>query len=700
MVVDDEATIRLMTRRFLEHADFTVIDVASGARACRQFELTQPDLILLDVDMPDMGGFEVCRWIRAQRSGTHVPIVMVTGREDPDSVKGAYDAGATDFIVKPIAWAVLAYRLHYILRASQTQNALRESHSQIRAIFEAMPDLLYTLNADGTIHAAAHDMAYTDVPGEEEDGTYERKLLLQIQLRHRIERMAPDCVREAIATDQPVEREISLRIRSEEKFFEIRFVRQSEEFVLAVVRDVTEQKIANQKIHQLAYFDTLTGLPNRQYFSNELQRAIDSAEREDKKFALLYIDLDHFKRINDTLGHTTGDALLKMVAGRLAGCVRDDDVVVVPPATEADPQSNVARLGGDEFTVLLHDTENVEDIERVAMRIIDTLKKPFKHKGHEFIVTPSLGIALYPDDGADIETLMKNADVGMYQAKQAGRSAYSFCTETTSMRSLERLELEMELRRALENDELTLNYQPKIDCATWRVIGAEALLRWHHEERGWISPGKFVPIAEDTGLIVPLGRWVINEVCRQICEWQRKGIDVPPIAVNLSSQQFWQDDVVSVVETALGTSGLAAEMLELELTEGVLMRDADETRDVLHALKSTGVSLAVDDFGTGYSSLAYLRKFPLDALKIDRSFVDDLPADDAAAICNAIISMSKSLNLRVVAEGVENREQLKFLTEKGCDEIQGFLFSRPVMPDELAMMLRTKRQFISLVAAG
>ncbi|MEL6448187.1 MAG: EAL domain-containing protein [Pseudomonadota bacterium] len=701
LIVDDEATIRLMTRRFLEHAEFMVIDAASGAAAQKQLSRVEPDVILLDVDMPGMDGFELTRWIRARPQTRYTPIVMITGREDAESVNIAYEVGATDFIVKPISWSILAHRVRYILRGSHTQAALRESHSRVKAIVEALPDRLYSIDERGRVMGDNTSLASFDpVSGTTVTMTTDAWSEFEHAFRREIERTAGQHVEAVLRTGRPVESAISIigdnnRLRH----YEVRVVKQTTKLGLAVVRDVTSQKEADHKIRQLAYFDPLTGLPNRQYFSSELRACMEQARRDGASFALLYIDLDHFKRINDTLGHTAGDELLKMVAKRLERCLRAEDLVARPGSTHGD-DTNVARLGGDEFTLIVRDTAAVDNIETVANRIIDRLKVPFEFSGHEFVVTPSIGIALYPNDGEDEETLLKTADVAMYQAKQAGRSGYSFCTETTSVRSLERLDLELDLRRALERGQFELHYQPKVTTNGWQLTGAEALLRWKHPERGYISPARIIPIAEDTGLIVPIGRWILQEACRQLASWSRQGIPIVPVSVNLSGQQFWQDDIASVVEAALGTYELDADKLHLELTEGVLMRDVKQTRDALQALKQTGISLAVDDFGTGYSSLAYLRQFPLDALKIDRSFVDDLPEDDAAAICSAIISMAQSLHLTVVAEGVENREQLDFLTCHDCDEIQGYFFSKPLPAAEFEAMLRREQSFVDFIGDG
>ncbi|MEN7342600.1 MAG: EAL domain-containing protein [Pseudomonadota bacterium] len=695
LIVDDEATIRLMTRRFLEHADFLVMDAASGASAQKQIERTTPDIILLDVNMPGLNGYQLCSWIRNRRETRYTPIVMITGREDPVSVDAAYEKGATDFIVKPIAWSVLAHRVRYILRGTKMQQALRNSHSRVKAIVEAMPDRLFSIDTSGRVVGDNTSLASWEGTGSGKvvvkTGSWS---VLEHAFRQEVERIASLHLETVFEENLAVESSFSLVAEGDRvQHYEVRLVSQTDELALAVVRDVTAQKESARKIHQLAYYDVLTGLPNRELFSSELSSSMEHARRTDGQFALLYIDLDHFKRINDTLGHTTGDELLKMVASRLARCLRSTDHLSHNGAGLEEGPSNVARLGGDEFTIIISDMDAVNNIESVASRIIETLKAPFEFNGHEFVVTPSIGIAIFPLDGENEDSLLKSADVAMYQAKQRGRSGYSFCTETTTVRSLERLDLELELRRAIESDQFELHYQPKVTTSNWRVVGGEALLRWNHPIRGYISPAQIIPIAEDTGLIVPLGRWILEEACRQLASWQDAGLDVCPLAVNLSSQQFWQDDIASVVESALGTNNIDSALLELELTEGVLMRDVEQTRVALQTLKAIGISLAVDDFGTGYSSLAYLRQFPLDALKIDRSFVDDLPAPDAAAICDAIISMARSLNLHVVAEGVENENQLGYLVQRHCNEIQGYYFSKPLKAQDFRTLLESGGDF-------
>jgi diguanylate cyclase (GGDEF)-like protein len=446
-----------------------------------------------------------------------------------------------------------------------------------------------------------------------------------------------------------------------------------------MVADITDRKQAEQRIRRLAFYDTLTGLPNRQAFRLQLNGMIDEANEVNDKVAILYIDLDNFKRINDTLGHTIGDGVLSTIAERLSGSIRKRDH---DSACEETP-TGIARLGGDEFACAISGFEDEEVLFTIAERLGDELRKPVPYQGHEFVVTPSIGVSIYPDDGDNVEDLLKNADVAMYQAKNAGRDTVRFYSGTLCMRSLQGLALENDLRKAVENEELELHYQPKLELGTGRLVGAEALVRWRDADGNYISPASFIPMAEESGLIVPLGDLVLRMACRQAHAWQQKYADAPRIAVNISSQQFYQSDLQQTIMKALFEAGTKPSLLQLELTESILMRDVDKTIATLEYLKNTGITLAIDDFGTGYSSLAYLTRFPIDALKIDRSFVMDVEtSNDSATICAAIIAMARQLGLEVIAEGVETIEQIEFLRSQDCDQIQGYLFSKPVAADK------------------
>ncbi|MFT4118422.1 GAF domain-containing protein [Bradyrhizobium sp.] len=436
-----------------------------------------------------------------------------------------------------------------------------------------------------------------------------------------------------------------------------------------------EKKKADERIEYLASYDSLTNLPNRETFNGLLREAIDAAQRHDRRFAVLFIDLDRFKVINDSLGHEAGDLLLLEVADRLRGALRVSDVV--------------ARLGGDEFVVILDRCGEIDDVQRIATELLSVLAEPMELAGHECHTTASIGVAMYPANGADAQTLTKNADMAMYLAKEDGKNGYRFFSKEVKTQSIERLSLESALRRALEREQFSLHYQPKVDMETGQITGVEALLRWAHPDLGNVSPAQFIPLAEETGLIVPIGRWVLKEACAQAMNWQRRGLLPLSMAVNLSPRQFADEHLLQDVDEALVASGMSPVLLQLEVTESMMMRNVGRALKVLDAIQSRGIRLAIDDFGTGYSSMSLMKHFPIDTIKIDRSFVRDLPQDsEDQAIAQAIISMGKALGMTVVAEGVENAEQERFLRTHGCDEMQGFLISRPLPPHQMAELLR------------
>jgi len=441
-----------------------------------------------------------------------------------------------------------------------------------------------------------------------------------------------------------------------------------------VGRDVTHQRLAEQQVLKLARYDGLTGLPNRSMFIDELERTLARARRHGEAFALFFIDLDRFKNINDSLGHGAGDQLLKVMASRLRELLRDSDLV--------------ARLGGDEFVVLLDGTVDAAALAHVARKALAAIAEPVLIESRSYQVTGSIGISLYPDDGADAATLLKNADAAMYLAKDSGKNNYQFYTAQLAAHSAQQFALEADLRAALQRDELQLHYQPKVRVDDGALVGMEALLRWMHPQRGLLAPGAFITLAEDSGLILPIGQWVLEHACRQVRASRDAWLQVPRCAINLSARQFVTDTLVDEVQRALAEHALDASALEVEITESVLMADpqrASRTLQVLHAL---GVQIAIDDFGTGYSSLAYLKRFPAQTVKIDRSFVNGLPQDrDDAAITQAVIAMAHSLGLEVVAEGVETRAQLDFLMRLGCDQAQGYFIGRPVPAEQLQQRL-------------
>ena len=547
-----------------------VIEAENGQRAIEQFEKHSPALLLLDVSMPKMNGFEVCEHIRDHEKGKHIPVIMVTGSDDLESIHKSYAVGATDFIAKPIKWPILGERVKYILRASQ---------------------------------------AFADL--------------------------------------------------------------------------VTQQ----HELHQLAFYDSLTGLPNRQYLMQDLQRFLAMAERNNYQAAMLFIDLDRFKRINDTMGHSYGDKLLRKVAHRLQANLRDSDTFARVGSEQSSQEPQLSSFGGDEFTIFLSRLNDPNEALLVAERVIRSFSTPFQLEQFEVVVTPSIGISMFPNDGDNAETLLKNADTAMYFAKQSGRCCYKFYQDSMNAKAAARLQLEQDLRRALKSDEIVPFYQPQICAQSGRIVGVEALVRWLPAKGGIIPPDEFIPIAEETGLINELGRLVLERGCYQAKQWFDEGNPVR-MAINVSAHQFRQLDFTQVVADVLQQCGLAPELLELELTESVIMSDAEENIARLIELKALGVSLAVDDFGTGYSSLSYLKRFPIDILKIDRSFMCDVnSAPDDLAIVEAILALAESLKLGVIAEGIEYGSQIAILKNTNQLLLQGYLFSRPVAAEYISPLL-------------
>ena len=467
------------------------------------------------------------------------------------------------------------------------------------------------------------------------------------------------------------------------------------QYMLRASNAFNSLKRQEDRLRYLAYYDPLTSLPNRRSFNEQLTRILKRSQRRNSNAALLFIDLDHFKRINDSIGHGRGDRLLVEIAKRLTSELREDDAINYFSDLSAEDEEDqgvgnteIARLGGDEFTVVLSDVENTRHVERVAQRILTSLSEPIALQSHNPVVTPSIGIAIFPHDGMDPDTLVRNADTAMYVAKAEGRACYRFYDEEMNSRAVEQLKMEEELRNALRNQELELRYQPQVDTSTGEVVSMEALVRWKHPERGMVSPLEFIPVAERTGQIIELGEWVMNEVARHCRYWDSLGIKPFRICVNISPLQFNQSDLTQWISSFLKRSNLEPERLELELTESAIMTDAKTNIAKLRALKELGLQLAVDDFGTGYSSLSYLKRFPIDTLKIDQSFVADLISPDGAAIVDAIIALAKTLNLRVIAEGIEDEYQLSYLVARECDLLQGYYFSRPIYPEDVPDMLK------------
>ena len=680
LVADDDPVMRLLMLEMLGQVGLDGVEAGDGAQAVALFQFTAPDLILMDVDMPNMDGFSACREIRRLESGAAVPIIMVTGGDDIEAVTHAYEVGATDFVSKPINWPILGHRVLYVLRASDAIVRLRIADAHNRAVLAAIPDTFFRLSKDGYYldYEQGHD-ASAAVPVDQRAGKHITDVLPKEIAERLLEQM------QVVLDTQNIRSVDYELIRfGAVQHFEARLVATGPSEVLGLVRDISERKRTEEQIRRLAYCDSLTGIPNRQAFLETLERELHRSKMGNKKFAVLFMDLDAFKRINDTLGHNVGDHLLKIVSERLRETIRPSDLV-----SRGDQTNNLARLGGDEFTILIPDLDRVENALNVAHRVKDAMRRPFLIDGHEIFVTASIGISLFPEDGDDCDSLLKYADTAMYHAKNCGKNNAKLYSSSLTMQIMSHVKLEVGLRKALKNDELYLLYQPQIDVRSGEIVGVEALVRWRHPERGIISPNEFIPLAEETGLIVPIGEWILRTACVQARQWQNATHRSVRMAVNLSARQFKDENLTQIVVSALSDTGLDPRLLELELTEGTLMDDARATMATLEQLRAIGVYLSIDDFGTGYSSMNYLKRFDVRALKIDKSFICGLPEDsENAAITRAIIAMAHGLKMIVVAEGVETNEQLGMLEEYGCDLVQGFHLGHPSSQEAITQMLQ------------
>ncbi len=695
LLVDDDATSRLLAERALVSAGFVVLCAGNGRMAIELFDEHDPDLVIMDADLPVTDGFEALAAIRSRAEGTHVPILMIMDPDDHDAITRAYHEGASDFLIRPVDIHVLPHRLRYLLRARQAADALRASQMSL----DRAQRIARLGNWEwDTVSGQLEGSVEFDRLFEEGGLAPPRNWQALIGCIDSDEREAVASQAEsAVASGSPLAIELKLDPGSGDGhvLFLAAEPRLDENGdcvgMLGTLQDITERVVTQQRIHDLAYTDVVTGLANRARLQSELDATLERARRNHDTFALLFLDLDHFKQVNDTLGHDAGDELLCQVAGRLCCVVREaSDDAERRTRSEREGTDTIARLGGDEFVVLLGQIDQHEDAARVAERIAATIAEPYRLADTEVCVTTTIGISVFPADGKDAETLMKHADIAMYEAKQRGRNGFQFYSRRIHEAAIRRFEMEADLRDAIENNALTLVYLPKLDLASGRVSGAEALLRWRHPQHGDVSPTVFVRIAEESGLIVPLGRWVMVQACRQMQSWVEAGVAIDSVAVNCSAVQFVRGDMLSDIHEALAASGLDPTRLEIELNESLLMQDIELGIQALGKVRALGAQVAIDDFGTGFSSLAYIKRLPVDKLKIDRSFIDDLDSDKAdRAIVQSIILLCHELGIKVVAEGVEHQTQRTLLERYGCDEIQGYLLSRPVTADELIAWIDT-----------
>ncbi|HRP24255.1 MAG TPA: EAL domain-containing protein [Thauera sp.] len=681
LVADDDPTARLLMQATLEKAGFAVTCAQDGEEAVQRFAEHPFDLVMLDADMPRLDGFGACAALRRQ-AGEVLPIMMVTGMEDSASVEASYQAGATDFIAKPINWALIGHRVRYLLRTAQAAHALRAANARHAGMLDAIPDTLLRIQGEDCIVEARAGNTEGGAPLDIVSGQS-----LSAAFSADVGQRLRDAIRAARETARPQTIDFARPAADgSTRHHEARLVTIEDDEALCLLRDITERKDNEDRIFRLAYIDSLTGLANRQSFIERLERDIRRARLSARRIAILFLDLDRFKSVNDTLGHDAGDSLLREAARRLREAVRPSDLV-------ARSEVEFARLGGDEFTVLLPDIGRTDDALQVAERIRERMLEPFVLDGSTLSLTTSIGIAVFPDDGQDAGTLLKHADTAMYHAKDQGRNNCRYYSAELTAEAMRRMQLESSLLRALARNEFRLAYQPKVDTRSGRVASVEALVRWQHPERGLVMPLEFIPFAEENGLISAIGRWVLQHACREAATWLQAGRPLR-LAVNLSPLQLREPNIAATVRSALDEAGLPPEWLEIEVTEGALMDDSESTLGTLLALRAQGIHLALDDFGTGYSSLSYLKRLPLSTLKVDRSFVTGLPDDiDNLAIVQAIVSLAKHLGFSITAEGVETFEQACLLKRLGSNDLQGYYFSRPVDATELDALLACEWTF-------
>jgi len=682
MVEDNPGDARLLREMFDDQgsigADLTHVE--SMCEAEKQLSARVFDIILLDLGLPDVQGLGAVR--RAHAAAPRVPLVILTGFDDQSLAAQALQEGAQDYLIKgQIEARDLLRALRYAIERKTLEEALFVEKERAQVTLNSIGDGVACTDVSGNI-------TYLNLVAEKMSGSTlqdavgspmakvlrileapTRKIIpnpMEIAVReNRTVHLTPNCILIGQnGSEIPIEDSVSPIHDREGQVTG----------AVIVFRDVTAtQAMALQMVHS-AHHDFLTGLPNRMLLNDRVTQAIALASRHAKRVAVLFLDLDGFKHINDSLGHPIGDKLLQSIAERLVNCVRLSDTV--------------SRQGGDEFVVLLSEVEQSDDPANTASRMLQAVAEPHSIDQHDLHITSSIGISVYPDDGLDAEALIKNADTAMYQAKENGHQSYQFFKPAMNVRAVERQSIEESLRRALERQEFALHYQPKINLKSGEITGAEALIRWTHPVRGMVPPGIFIPIAEDCGLILPIGNWVLSEACKQAQAWLNAGLSFGTMAVNISAMEFRDEHFLDGVFTILNETGLHPKFLELELTESVLMKRAEFAESILRTLRDKGVRLAVDDFGTGYSSLSYLTKFPIDSLKIDQSFIRQITTvPDETAIVTAVIGMGLSLGMRVVAEGVETQEQLAFLQTHRCEEAQGYYFSRPVLPQVFAKLL-------------
>lgn len=702
LIVDDDPVVLKSLKELLSIRGFNADTAIGGQEAICQLSQDQYDLVLLDLHMPYVSGHDVMAHISDKKINTS--FIVISGETSFDAARNACAKGAYDFLRKPYAADELVLTINNALKDKRLEQQnklmqlqLRESERLHKYLVNASPDIIYILDPDGNFTFINERIeSLLGYASKELIGTHYSKLV-----HHEDAEKARYVFNERRIGDR-ASKNVELRLKCKDdgaaRFFDTRTIpielsslgiyksdkvkKDSYLGTYGVARDITERKIAEETINFQAYHDLLTKLPNRALLRDRLSLAISQAKRDNEQLAVLFLDLDRFKNINDSLGHMIGDELLQQVSKRLKTCIREGDTL--------------SRFGGDEFTLLLPKINDPkEDVSAIANKITESLKQAFLIDGHELYVSASIGVSIFPDDGNNMDTLIKNADIAMYHVKGNGKNNFQFYSNEMTTPYFKNLSLETGIRNALQKNEFSLVYQPQINLKTGEISGVEALLRWQHPIHGSISPSEFIPFAEESGLIMEIGEWVIDNALKELQKWQKAGLPLIRMSINMSTKQLEDDNIVKLVTDTLNKYGLRGSSLEIEITENSIMEDMESVIRKLQDFHHQGITIAIDDFGTGYSSLSYLHKLPIQTLKIDRIFIKDSQFTKGEhSIVNTIIAMAKGLNLNVIAEGVETQKQLNALQELECHEAQGYLFGKPLEPDVIAQLLIQEPQSI------
>ncbi len=727
LIVDDNTNNLKLLQTLLSERGYKVRLATSGQMAINSCLSSAPGMVLLDITMPGMDGFETCEIIKKQAAMENVPIIFLSAlKEEFDIVRG-FAAGGVDFITKPFKAEILKARLETHLTISQLQNNLKNVNENLEQLIDKRTEELKSTNKSLENEIISRTEVQKNLALSEErlkyalmasnEGTFDWDLKTNNLVRndtyftmlgYEVDEIAnsTNSLIKLIHPDDKAQTLESINDLLNNKIdvlkSKFRIKKKNGDYCwilsksLVVARendgsptrivgtqtDITTEKQHEEHLRQLASYDPLTNLPNRKYFTDILNNAISRSNRTQRSHAVLFMDLDRFKNINDSLGHTAGDLLLQFFSERLSEVLRGNDVV--------------ARLGGDEFTILLEDIESSHKAAEVSQRIIDLMNDPFDLQGHQVVVSPSIGIVLYPNHGKTTEELLKNADTAMYHAKDLGGNNYWYYTEIMNKEAHKRLELEEDIRTALKNNDFILYYQPQVDIQTGEIVGMEALVRWNRNGNGIVAPNIFIPIAEETGLIIPLGSQIIHKAAEQTSVWIKDHLLDHKVAINISARQFKQLNFLDQLKSTLDEFNLPASNIEIEITEATVMENTDEAIATMKKVKDLGITIAMDDFGTGYSSLSYLRKFPIDTLKIDMSFIRGMESSDVnKSIVQTIIDLAHTLKLNVVAEGVEHQHQTNALLNMNCDVVQGYLYSKPVAETEMTKLLKNHTKFFN-----